>query len=75
MTRDAFANQNTEFAVPARDNRCEFTAFFATHFRDCECTETFLNSITHAVHERVALFGRDSKRIREIGASEPLTNR
>ena len=75
MTRDAFANQNTEFAVPARDDRCEFTAFFAAHFCNRECTETFLNSITHTVHERVALFGRDSECISEIGASEPLTNR
>ena len=75
MTRDAFANENTELAVPARDDRCEFVAFFATHFCNRECTETFLNSITHAVHERVALFGRDSERISEIGASEPLPNR
>jgi hypothetical protein len=27
------------------------------------------------VHERVTLLGRDSERISEIGASEPLTNR
>ena len=73
MSGNALANENAELTVPARDDRCEITAFFASHFRNRECAETFLNSLTHAVDERVTLFGRDSERISEIGTSESLT--
>ena len=75
MSGDAFANENTKFAIPTRDDGCQLFAIIAAHFGNCECTQALFNSLTHAVYKRITLFGRYSECVGKVSTRKSLTNR
>ena len=74
MACDSFTNENTEFAVPTRNDCGKFFAVLATHLGHSERAETLFNSVAHAMNKRVTLLGRNSERVCKVGAREALSH-
>ena len=74
MTRDPFADEDGELAVPVGQDRGEFLALLAATPRHAVGAEASLGPLAHPVDEAVTLLGCHSERVGEVVPGQVLAH-
>ncbi len=72
---DPLADQHRELAVPRLQDLGQLGTLLAPGASDAQGAEAALRAVAHAMQQAVALLGRHTERVGEIGALQPLADR